>query len=226
MRRIIPLVIILVVLTITIVMGKKELEKAKQTAKGTAAAAPASALQPASPDSGANPPHVRGLADAPVRLEEFGDFQCPPCNQLYQDLRAIESDYGPRLAVVFRQFPLVQIHNHALEAARAAEAAGLQGKFWEMHDRLFEQQAVWSRKSDVLSSFVQYAQELGLDVARFAADFNSPAVNIRTGEDQRRGEHLGVTGTPSVFVNGQRVSGFTPDVVRAAIDAALSQKGL
>ncbi len=89
---------------------------------------------------GANPPHSIGPADAPVTLEEFGDFQCPPCGLLHPVLKDMEKEFGPQLRVIFRQFPLAQTHQHAINAARAAEAAGMQGKFWEMHDLIFTNQ--------------------------------------------------------------------------------------
>src|SRR5689334_7579331 len=83
---------------------------------------------------GATPAHTRGDTTAPVILEEFGDFQCPVCGRFYKDLKQVESEFGSKFCVIFREYPIQQLHPHALEAARAAEAAGLQNRFWEMHD--------------------------------------------------------------------------------------------
>ena len=137
---------------------------------------------------GAEPSHIRGSSKARVTLEEFGDFQCPPCGLLAAALLKVEHDYGTSVRVVFRQFPLA-MHAHALTAACAAEAAGLQGRFWEMHDLLFQNSMHWSKESPrpfirvipnagpnaspdetatgVRAIFAGYAATLGLDVERF-----------------------------------------------------------
>jgi protein-disulfide isomerase len=185
-------------------------EKVRETAK-------------ASP--GAQPPHVRGDAGAPVTLEEFGDFQCPPCAALYPELKKVEAEYGTRLRVIFRHFPLPS-HKHAVEAARASEAAALQGRFWEMHDRLYENQEQWGEACDVRQQLAAYARGLGLDAERFARDMDRPEVAERIKLDQQRGESVDVDGTPSIFVNGRELpsSSLTPQALRAAIDAALKGK--
>src|SRR5690242_15182075 len=150
---------------------------------------------------GAKPPHVRGPADAKVTLEEFGDFQCPSCGAFYRELKKTEAEFGPRLQVVFREYPLQPPHAHAVLAAQAAEAAGLQDRFWEMHDKLYENQSAWSDAKDVKAIFVDYAKELELDTDRFTRDLDSDAVSNRITQDGIRGHALGVTGTPTVFVN-------------------------
>jgi protein-disulfide isomerase len=169
--------------------------------------------------------HVRGPAEAPVTLEEFGDFQCPPCGMLSGPLLEIEKDYGSKLRVIFRNFPFPN-HEHALEAAYAAEAAGLQGRYWEMHDLLYKEQANWSKAPDTKQLFVSYAKILGLEMDRFEADVAGPAVKARVTADQERGKSLGVTATPSIFINNQGVppKSLNPTALRATIDEALKEK--
>lgn len=165
--------------------------------------------------------HVRGEANAPVTFEEFGDFQCPPCAKLAPASRQLEEDYGDKLRVIFRHFPLA-IHPHAQDAALAAEAAGLQGRFWEMHDLLYKEQAGWSKAADARPLFNSYAGMLGLNLDRFKADLDRPEVKERVASDQKRGTELGVSGTPTIFINGRQVP---PPVdaaaLRTAIDAVL-----
>ncbi len=164
--------------------------------------------------------HVRGEADAPVTLEEFGDFQCPSCATVSGVISKLEQEYGPRLRLVFRHFPLA-MHPHALEAALAAEAAGLQGRFWEMHDMLYQYQSVWSKASDPGRLFETYAGSLGLDVERFREDSNSNEVRTRIVVEGEDGVSRGVKNTPTLFVNGQVRTAFTAERLREAIEAAL-----
>lgn len=168
---------------------------------------------------------MRGAAQAPVTLEEFGDFQCPPCGLLSGLLLEIEKEYGPKLRVIFRNFPFPN-HEHALEAAYAAESADLQGHYWEMHDLLYKEQANWSHAADAKQQFASYAKMLGLDMNRFKADVAGPAVKVRVAADQARGKSLGVNATPSIFINHQAVppTSFNPAALRAAIDQALKEK--
>lgn len=179
----------------------------------------------ASPSDRAEDVHVRGAADAPVTLEEYGDFQCPPCGRLAEPLQQIEKDYGPRLRVIFRNFPFT-IHEHAFEAAHAAEAAGLQGHFWEMHDLLYREQAAWAKSKDAESLFEGYAGMIHLDVPRFKKDMASERVKEKVEADQKRGQALGVKNTPTIFINKQEVppTSLNPTALRAAIDAALREK--
>jgi protein-disulfide isomerase len=171
------------------------------------------------------PTHVRGPAQAPVTLEEFGDFQCPPCGMISGPLLEIEKDYGPKLRVIFRNFPFPN-HQHALEAAYAAEAAGLQGRYWEMHDLLYKEQANWSNAPDVKQLFVSYAKILGLEMDRFETDMAGPTAKARVTADQERGKSLGVNATPSIFINNQGLppKSLNPTALRAAIEEALKEK--
>jgi protein-disulfide isomerase len=174
--------------------------------------------------SGAEPPHVRGEPNAQVTLEEFGDFQCPSCGVLHLEMKKIEAEFGPRMKVIFRNFPLTQIHRNALAGARAAEAAGMQNRFWEMHDWLYENQKAWSDAPDPQPIFTEAARTLGLDVDKFAKDISSKEVRQRIVADYNRGQSLGVGGTPTVYVNGQMVPDIAPDSIRKAINAALNGK--
>lgn len=194
--------------------------------------APAASTQKPSSSSssfliGANPPHTRGSEKAPVTLEEFGDFECPPCGALHPLMKKIEADYGhEKVRIVFRQFPLPQIHKHAIVAAYAAEAAGFQGRFWEMYDKLYMDQATWSKAPDARTFFVDYARDIGLDVGRFVRDTTSPDAEARVRFDYERGRSLGVTGTPTVFINGRMLPANTTDQdLRAMIDAVIKQGG-
>jgi protein-disulfide isomerase len=175
--------------------------------------------------AGAQPPHTLGPADAGVKLEEFGDFQCPSCGTLHPILKKLEAEYDARVALTFREFPLAAIHPNAVEAARAAEAAGLQGRFWQMHDRLYDYQAAWSDSNNVRSVLAQYASDMGLDAARLVQDMDSQAVKDRLAADQRRAVSLGVSGTPTLFLNGDVVadSALTENGLRALIERALKQ---
>ena len=127
--------------------------------------------------------HVLGPPGAVLTLEEYGDFQCPPCGKLSEPINQLQKQYN--LRVIFREFPLA-MHAHSREAASAAEAAGLQGRFWEMHDVLFREQAVWSNSSDVRTLFSAYAGMVGLDVARFNRDIDSSEVQQRVNLDQQQ----------------------------------------
>jgi protein-disulfide isomerase len=154
---------------------------------------------------GAEPAHTLGPANAPAQLEEFGDFQCPPCGIFHPILEKMEEEFGDKLRVTFRQFPLVPAHRHALIAASAAEAAGLQGKFWQMHKLLFDNQKDWKDAFDSRPIFEGYAKQIGIDVEKYKRDLESDAVAQRIFLDGKRGYSLGVKGTPTVFLNDREV---------------------
>jgi len=176
---------------------------------------------------GAEPPRVRGTNEAAVTIEEFADFQCPPCRRLHPELKQIEAEYGSRLRVIFRHLPL-SIHEHAVEAAHAAEAAGLQNRFWEMHDLLYERQRQWGAAADVRALFNDYARELGLDVERFKKEMDGAEAAERVASDQRRAQSIDISGTPTLFLNGREIAtdDMSAEGIRAAINAALKGKGL
>jgi protein-disulfide isomerase len=143
--------------------------------------------------------HIQGADDARVTLVEYGDYECPYCGQAYPIVQAIQKKMGDRLRFVFRNFPLAQLHPHAQNAAEAAEIAGAQGKFWEMHDHLFEnQRSLWDNR------LKEYAATLGLDTDRFAQDLEAHTYADRVREDFLSGVRSGVNGTPTFFINGVR----------------------
>jgi protein-disulfide isomerase len=141
--------------------------------------------------------HVRGNPNAKLKLVEYADFECPYCAMAYPYVKRAAARFEGAVAEIFRSFPLVELHPHALHAAQAAEAAGLQGKFWEMHDTLFENRR---RLGD--ADLLHYAEELGLDIERFERDFSSPAVIDAIQNNVRQGEEDGVSGTPWFLLNG------------------------
>ena len=181
--------------------------------------------QPVAAKLGAEPPHARGFPNARVKIEEFGDFQCPSCAALSPALSQAEQKYHGRLCVIFRHFPLAA-HKHAQEAARAAEAAGLQGRFWEMHDLLYGSQLLWTRAAETREFFNQFAKSLGLDLERFKIDMESEQMKARIDADQQRAASLGVNRTPAIFINGERLpdSSLNQKALQEAIDAAVNVK--
>ena len=146
--------------------------------------------------------HVLGPATAPVTLVEYGDYECPYCGAAHRSVERVLQVMGNDLRFAFRHFPLSQIHPHAYQAAEAAEAAGAQGRFWEMHDLLFENQDRLG-----LRDLIGYAGALGLDLERFVTDLRGHANAGRLREDFLSGVRSGVNGTPTFFVNGLRHDG-------------------
>jgi protein-disulfide isomerase len=222
MRRSLPFVIVISVGLITLGSGTL-LYRAKRIPVLTI---PQDKMAP-DKDAGAEL-HVLGPIDAPVTLEEFGDFQCPPCGVLSGPISQLEQDYRPRIRVIFRQFPLPAFHAHAVEAALASEAAGRQGRFWEMHDLLYREQSVWSVAPEPQTLFNAYAGILGLNLDAFQKDMASDQLKTRIAADQGRGQTLGVTSTPTVFINNRVVPPPALNVtgLRIAIDAAMKDKGV
>ena len=146
--------------------------------------------------------HVQGPDDAPVTLVEYGDFECPYCGMAYPLVKDAQRRLGDRLRFVFRNFPISTAHPHAEHAAEVAEAAGAQGKFWEMHDLLYERQTTLDD-----AHLRRFAEELGLDVERFDREMTERRYEARVREDFMSGVRSGVNGTPSFFVNGVRYDG-------------------
>ncbi len=183
---------------------------------------------PAPPSVPSEPPrHVRGSANAPVLLEEYSDFQCPQCGRMHTIVKELQAKYPSQLRVGFRHYPLATIHRHARESARAAEAAGAQGRFWEMHDLLYENQEAWSKANPARPLFVAYAQRLGLDTERFQQDIDSSPVSMRVVGDERRAMTLQLSGTPSFFINGRELKfeeSNTLEKLGAAVERALAEQ--
>lgn len=150
--------------------------------------------------------HVDGISTATVTLTEYGDFQCPYCQQYEPTVEQVKTEFKDQIKFQFRNFPLTQLHPNAFAAARAAEAAGIQNKYWEMHDLLYQTQnwQVWTNAKDPNPYFEGYAKQVGINVATFKTDFASSKVNDIINADQAEGTRLGITGTPTFFVNGKQ----------------------
>jgi protein-disulfide isomerase len=160
--------------------------------------------------------HIQGQADAPVTLVQYGDYECPYCGEAYPIIKEIQSEMGERLRFVFRNFPISTSHPHAEQAAEAAEAANAQGKFWEMHDLLYERQQNLTDED-----LHRYAEELGLDVERFDKEMAEHVQAQRVHEDFMSGVRSGVNGTPTFYINGVRHDdSYETDVLRDALERA------
>lgn len=223
MRKVLPFVIIAAVLVATFGAGFLLMRPASSGQSNSPAAVatpsnpmPAGMTGPTGPTQ--TPPpgpaapvvvepsaHVRGPANAPVTVEEFSDFQCPTCGRLHPVVKQLLAKYPQQVRLVFRHYPLATIHRNARESARAAEAASEQGKFWEMADLLYEKQAEWSKADPARPLFVQYAQQLGLDLGRFQQDIDSTAIAMRVVNDERRAVTRKLQGTPTFIVNGREL---------------------
>ncbi|MDO8600978.1 MAG: thioredoxin domain-containing protein [bacterium] len=164
-----------------------------------------------------------GGENAKAVLVEYSDFQCPACASYEPLLQALHEELGDSMLFVYRHFPLRQIHANAENAARAAEAAGKQGKFWEMHSVLFERQKEWSDDRDAEGTFVSYAGALGLDTARFVNDFHSQGVKENVQRDYESGVRAGISGTPTFYLNGRKIQNpRSYDEFKNAINEALA----
>lgn len=159
--------------------------------------------------------HIQGPADAPIQLLEYGDYECPYCGEAHAVVQALREEFGERLCFAYRNFPLTQAHPHAEHAAQCAEAAGAQGKFWEMHDLLFQNQEALEPED-----LAQYAAILGVDVPRLINELQTGVYAPRVREDFQAGVRAGVNGTPTFFINGERFDG-VPDF--ESLLAALTQ---
>jgi protein-disulfide isomerase len=163
----------------------------------------------------------RGNQNGPVTIVEYGDFQCPACQAYYPLVEQVFADSSTTVRFVFRHFPLPQ-HPDAIPAAKAAEAAGDQGKFWQMYALLYSQHTDWDSLSDPTSVFVGYAQKLGLNVSQFSSDMNSAAVAKKISDSVAAGTAAGIDYTPTFFINGFRVENpesydeFITDIQNAA----------
>ena len=165
--------------------------------------------------------HRQGPEAAPVTLVEYGDYECPHCGRAYPIVREVQARLGDRLRFVFRNFPLTQSHPHAQHAAEAAESAAAQGRFWEMHDRLYERQEALEDRD-----LERHAAELGLDAARLAAELAAHTHAPRVREDFMSGVRSGVNGTPTFFVNGVRYDdSWDADTLTAALSAVAESAG-
>jgi protein-disulfide isomerase len=160
--------------------------------------------------------HIQGPADAAVTLVEYGDYECPYCGAAYPIIKDVQARMGERLRFVFRNFPISTTHPHAEQAAEAAEAAAVQGRFWQMHDLLYENQRRLSEQD-----LRGYAETLGLDVERFARELADHTHAERVHEDFMSGVRSGVNGTPTFYVNGTRHDdSYDIEILLAALERA------
>lgn len=166
--------------------------------------------------------NVIGKNTKKVVLVEYGDFQCPACGQYHPLVKQLISKYQNDIEFQFRNYPLQQIHPNARVAARAAEAAAKQGKYWEMHNLLYEQQDNWKSSTSANTVFEGYASQIGLDTAKYKTDFASDAVNATINADFAEGTKLGVNSTPTFFLQGKKITNpQTADGFYKLIDAAI-----
>jgi protein-disulfide isomerase len=174
--------------------------------------------------SGATPAHYKGGQNASVVIEEFADFECPACARTHPTVNELQAAYGNQIKIIFRNFPL-PMHSKAFDAALAAEAAGLQGKFWEMQHLLFTNQNFWVTEPDHKKIFEDYAKRLGLDIEKFRNDMAGSQTKSRVQEDIKRGMALRVNSTPTFFLNGKLIPYEQTEFARfkALIDAEINK---
>lgn len=168
--------------------------------------------------------HIAGKTDSKVTLVEYGDFQCPACKSYFPIITQLKTEYADKVKFQFRNFPLVQIHQNAFIGSRAAEAAAKQGKFFEMHDLLYENQDTWSTASNPSSNLEGYAQQLGLNAEQFKTDMNGADVAGIINADVKAGQALGANSTPTFVLNGKKIDNpKSLDEFKKALDDALKQ---
>lgn len=182
------------------------------------------------PEETADPSnHVFSEGNSGVTLIEYGDFQCPACASYFPIISQVKEKYEGIVSFQFRHFPLESLHKNARAGSRAAEAASLQGKFWEMHDYLYTNQSAWQDSNDPLSIFEGYAQAIGIpDLEKFKTDMRSSAVNAVITADLNEGRKLNVTSTPSFVLNGKLLEenpSPTLEAFSALLDKAITDKG-
>jgi protein-disulfide isomerase len=172
--------------------------------------------------------HTKGKGGKGVVLLEYGDFQCPGCAAYYPVVKELFNKYQADITFQFRNFPLEAIHTNARAASRAAEAANNQGKFWEMHDKLYENQRSWETTSDPLAEFSTYAQEIGItDLEKFKADYKSSAINNVINADIQAGQKLGVNSTPTFYLDGKKLDPLPQgqEAFNKLVEDAIANKG-
>jgi protein-disulfide isomerase len=185
---------------------------------------------PAGPKAGLTN-HIEGKSTTGVKLIEYGDYECPACYQYYPVVKQVAAKYNDQITFQFRNFPLTSLHKNAFAGARAAESADLQGKFWQMHDILYDNQDPngqqgWVASNDPLSYFTQFATSLGLNITKFKSDYASSYVNDRINKDEAEAFSLNFSGTPSFVLDGQPITNPSPtlDAFSKIIDKAIADK--
>lgn len=208
-KRFLLILLALVVVFVGVVVVSKNKDQSNSAGNSTA--------------SGSN--YTKGPENASVTVVEYADFQCPACRSYFPITQQLVDKYGDRVKFQFRHFPLVQIHQNAMIAHRAAEAAGRQGKFWEMHDLLYSRQTAWQDSKNATAIMEDYAAELGLNMDQFKADFASESVNDTIQADIKAGQALGANSTPTFIINGKKIDKLPTDVAGFSqlIDEQLAQ---
>lgn len=175
--------------------------------------------------AGANPANFLGSENSPVVVEEFADFQCPTCGVVHPKVKEVVSHFGNKIKFVFRNYPLTQVHPHAYDAAVAAEAAGMQGKFWQMQEMIFTNQGNWSAQTNARGMFKDYAAKIGLDVTKYENDTLAMATKQRVDADMQRGNAIGIQSTPTILINGKMVPFSQVEIasLKALIEAELKK---
>lgn len=179
--------------------------------------------------------HVEGLGQAHVTLVEYGDYECPYCGEYFPIVKQVVQQYYNQITFQFRNFPLTSIHPNAFAGARAAEAASLQGQFWQMHDLLYEQNEIyyanneptnnWVGASNPLTYFDQFAKQLGLNLTKFNQDYASNQVNGTINADMAAGNKLNIDGTPTFFLDGKQINvGESAAQFQSLINAAIAKQ--
>lgn len=208
MKQSLPFVIIAVTLGLIAGVGvwlfnsSSPTPQAVETPAATGSPTASLANGAASPAATATPEVVKKDV---VLVEEYGDYQCPPCGGLHPILKTLKNEFGGRMQLTFYHFPLSQIHKNAVPAAMTSVAAALQGRFADMHNLLYDTQKVWSEVDDFSPIAMDYARQIGLDIERFKRDVNSPTVRAQIASDMQRGQSLKVDSTPTLFLNGVQI---------------------
>ncbi len=170
--------------------------------------------------------HVKGATDEKITFIEYGDFACPSCGKAHPGVTTLMEEYGDKVTFVFRNFPLTSIHPNARAASAVAEAAGLQDKYWQMHDLLYSNQGDWTSldASKRTPIFEGYAEELDLDMEKFNADLSSSDVNKKISFDQALGKNASVNATPTFFLNGEKLDDTTSSAIVQADLTSIREK--
>lgn len=207
--------------TVSLVMGAAILLSDKNTPSDKTLGAQSSAIVDAVSDAD----WVKGNKESKSSLIEYSDLECPACKVYHPVVKQLNEEFGDRILFVYRHFPLRNIHPNSDMAAQAAEAAGKQNKFWEMADKLFENQEKWSSEKNPRDLFLEYARSLGLDVEKFARDLDSSQVKDKIEKDYQSAVKAGVNATPTFFLNGTKLDNpRTYEEFKGILEKAVSNK--
>src|SRR3954462_4086818 len=201
-----PVIIIVLVAIVAVILGLYYWNGTRSTQGPRPTPTPIASNTPNMQNApiGANPPNFLGSPNAAVTVEEFADFQCPSCGATHPVMKQIQGIFGSRIKFIFRHFPL-PMHDKAYDAAVSAEAAGMQGKFWDMHNLLYTNQQTWSADPNYKSVFKGYAEKMGLDIDKWETDMAGMSAKSRIDADMQRGKALNINSTPTVYINGKSV---------------------